>query len=220
MGEGFDMKVKLQFMWQLIPETDGLPANLVHVPFKASPLSDCGGLCGSLKGVFCDLYVVKETGIGHEIDSVHLHEPKFEYMADKIVLTVEETISIDPPSPVFVLIGATIYYSLKVLGENAPHAIKLSSPYHRWPVMNSSVAQVDPLMGSTHSMSLGETTIIAEDIRVAGHMQTLSLHVVLPDFICSYLSPLSASGNPIDGVKAILSAAHWYVVSGGNILST
>ncbi|KAK6912567.1 hypothetical protein RJ641_022168 [Dillenia turbinata] len=105
----------------LIPETDGLPSNLAHVPLKASPLSDCGGLRDDQNvqikleaGVFCDLFVVKGTGIGHEIVSVHLHEQKFEYMAGKIVV---EPISIDPPSPVFVLIGFTIYYSLKVLGK-------------------------------------------------------------------------------------------------------
>ncbi|KAK6928386.1 hypothetical protein RJ641_006977 [Dillenia turbinata] len=222
----FSSLVGLQFMWQLIPETDGIPPNLAHVPLKDSPLSDCGGLCGDLNvqikleeaGVFSDLFVVKGTGIGHEIVSVHLHEPKFEYMADKIVLTVVEPISIDPPSPVFVLKGATVNYSLKVLRENVPQAIKLPSPYHRWSVMNSSVAQVDPLMGSTYAMSMGETTILAEDIRVAGHMQTSSLHVVLPDTICLYLLPLSASGNPIDDVKAIPSVARWYVVSGRKYL--
>lgn len=31
-----------------MPETDGLPHHLVHVPLKDSPLSDCGGLCGDL----------------------------------------------------------------------------------------------------------------------------------------------------------------------------
>ena len=40
--------VGLQFVWHLMPETDGLPHHLVHVPLKDSPLSDCGGLCGDL----------------------------------------------------------------------------------------------------------------------------------------------------------------------------
>lgn len=35
-------------MWQLVPENNGLPNHLVHVPLKDSPLSDCGGLCGDL----------------------------------------------------------------------------------------------------------------------------------------------------------------------------
>jgi hypothetical protein len=35
-------------MWHLMPETDGLPHHLAHVPLKDSPLSDCGGLCGDL----------------------------------------------------------------------------------------------------------------------------------------------------------------------------
>lgn len=44
----FSSLVGLQFMWQLMPENDGLPHYLVHVPLKDSPLSDCGGLCGDL----------------------------------------------------------------------------------------------------------------------------------------------------------------------------
>lgn len=44
----FSSLVGLQFMWQLIPKTVGLPHHLVHVPLKESPLSDCGGLCGDL----------------------------------------------------------------------------------------------------------------------------------------------------------------------------
>ncbi|CAL5434445.1 unnamed protein product [Camellia sinensis] len=96
----FSSLVGLQFMWHLMLEANGLPHHLVHVPLKDSPLSDCGGLCGDLdtqtkledSGVFSDLYVVKGTGIGHEIVSVHLLEPQFEHMAYKIVLTVAEAI--------------------------------------------------------------------------------------------------------------------------------
>ena len=44
----FSSLAGLQFMWQLRPETDGLPPHLVHIPLKDSPLSDCGGLCGDL----------------------------------------------------------------------------------------------------------------------------------------------------------------------------
>jgi hypothetical protein len=44
----FSSLAGLQFMWQLMPETDGLPHHLVHVPLRDSPLSDCGGLCGDL----------------------------------------------------------------------------------------------------------------------------------------------------------------------------
>lgn len=44
----FTSLVGLQFMWQLMPETDRTH-HLVHVPLKDSPLSDCGGLCGDLE---------------------------------------------------------------------------------------------------------------------------------------------------------------------------
>lgn len=76
-----------------------------------------------LQGSFSDLFVVKGTAIGHEIVSVRLAErpePEVEDMADKIVLTVAEAMSLDPPSPVLVLIGASVQYNLKVIRENVP----------------------------------------------------------------------------------------------------
>ena len=73
-----------------------------------------------MQGVGSDLYVVKGTEIGHEIVSVHLLEPQLEHFADEIVLTVVEAISLDPPSPVFVIIGASIHYTLRVIRQNTP----------------------------------------------------------------------------------------------------
>ncbi|CBI34863.3 unnamed protein product, partial [Vitis vinifera] len=222
----FSSLVGLQFMWQLRPETDGLPPHLVHVPLKDSPLSDCGGLCGDLSvqikledgGAFSDLYVVKGIGIGHEVVSVHLLEPQFEHMADKIVLTVAEAMSLDPPSPVFILIGAAVRYTLKVIRGNIPQVVALPSPYHRWSVLNSSVAQVDSQMGLVNVLSLGVTTVTVEDTRVAGHIQMSSLHVVLPDTLCLYILPLSLSDDPLEGAKSIPSGARWYAFSGQQYL--
>lgn len=73
-----------------------------------------------MQGVFSDLYVVKGIGIGHENVSVHLLEPHFRHMADEIVLTVAEAMSLEPPSPVLVLIGAAFHYTLKVIRGNIP----------------------------------------------------------------------------------------------------
>lgn len=73
-----------------------------------------------LQGVFSDLFVVKGIEIGHEIVSVHLLEPQLKNLADEIVLTVAEAMSLDPPSPVFVLVGAVIPYTLKVIRGNVP----------------------------------------------------------------------------------------------------
>ena len=53
----FSSLVGLQFMWQLMPETDGTH-HLVHVPLKDSPLSDCGGLCGDL-----DIQIILENSV-------------------------------------------------------------------------------------------------------------------------------------------------------------
>ncbi|KAK0591220.1 hypothetical protein LWI29_037217 [Acer saccharum] len=221
----FSSLVGLQFMWQLMPETDGTH-HLVHVPLKDSPLSDCGGLCGDLdiqiilenSGVFSDLYVVKGVEIGLEKVSVHLLEPEFKDMADNIVLTVAEAMSLEPPSPVYVLIGAAFQYSLKVIHENIPEVVTLPSLHHNWSVSNPSIAQVDTMMGVTRAISLGETVVIVEDTRVAGHIQVSTLNVVLPDTLCLYISPLSGSGDPVEGTEAIPSVARWYVVSGRQYL--
>ena len=80
----------------------------------------------ALQGVFSDLYVVKGAEIGHEIVSVNLFEPGFESVADKIVLTVAEAMSIEPPSPVVVLVGAVVRYTLKVIRDNTPQGFILN----------------------------------------------------------------------------------------------
>ncbi|CAI9087870.1 OLC1v1022055C1 [Oldenlandia corymbosa var. corymbosa] len=218
----FSSLVGLQFLWQLMTETEGLPHYLVHVPLKDSPQSDCGGLCGDLgiqvkleeSGVFSDLYVVKGIETGHEIVSVHLNEPSLEEMQDKVVLTVAEAMSLEPPSPVFVLVGAVVDYNLKVLRGAVPRVVSLPSPFHLWSAFNSSVVQVNRTLGITHALSLGSTAIIVKDTRVADHVQTSTLHVVLPDTLLLYILPLSSSGSCIEGIPSIPSMARWYVVSG------
>ncbi|KAH7510680.1 hypothetical protein FEM48_ZijujUnG0099600 [Ziziphus jujuba var. spinosa] len=222
----FSSLVGLQFMWQLMPENNGLPNHLVHVPLKDSPLSDCGGLCGDLdiqieledSGVFSDLYVVRGIEIGHEIVSVRLLEPQFKHLSDKIILTVAEAMSLDPPSPVFVLIGAVLSYTLKVIRGNALQVVTLPSPHHRWSVSNSSVAKVDSVMGLTNALRLGVTNVIVEDTRVAGHMQVSSLNIVLPDSLWLYIVPLSVSGDFLERVKPIPTTARWYLISGHQYL--
>ncbi|XP_073140167.1 nuclear pore complex protein GP210 [Henckelia pumila] len=222
----FSSLVGLQFSWQLMPEIDGFPHNLIHVPLKESPLSDCGGLCGDLEiqvkleesGVYSDLFVVKGTGIGHETVSVHLLEPLFMHLEDKIVLTVAEAMSLDPPSPVFVIVGAVVNYNLKVIRNNSPHLVSLPSPFHLWSVLNSSVARVEREMGKVHALDLGMTTIVVDDTRVVGHMQTSSLHVVLPDSLLLFISALSPHEDLSKGTRPIPSVSRWYVVSGRQYL--
>ncbi|XP_007031576.2 PREDICTED: nuclear pore complex protein GP210 [Theobroma cacao] len=222
----FSSLVGLQFMWQLMPKTNGPQHHLAHVPLKDSPLSDCGGLCGDLdiqiqleeKGVFSDLFVARGIHIGHENVSVQLLEPLLEGMGDKIVLTVAEAMSLDPPSPVFVLINATLRYSLKVIRGTVPQEVTFPSPHHQWSVSNCSVAQVDSMLGVINALTLGETTVIVEDTRVDGHSQLSSLNVVLPDTLSLYISLLSTSGDPLEGMEPMPSVAHWYVVSGKQYL--
>lgn len=96
--------------------------------------------------------------------------------------------------------------------------VALPSPYHRWSVLNSSVAQVDSQMGLVNVLSLGVTTVTVEDTRVAGHIQMSSLHVVLPDTLCLYILPLSLSDDSLKGAKSIPSGARWYAFSGQQYL--
>ncbi|CAA0831085.1 Nuclear pore complex protein GP210 [Striga hermonthica] len=184
----FSSLVGLQFIGQLMPESHGVSDNLMHLPLKDSPLRDCGGLCGDLdiqvkleeSGVYSDLYVVKGIEIGQEIVSVNLLEDSLEHLADKIVLTVAEAMSLDPPSPVYVLV----------------------------------VAQMESALGTVHAVNLGVTAVVVEDTRVVGHMQISSLHVVVPNNLLLYMSPLFLSGGQIDVVEPIPSVSRWYVVSG------
>lgn len=97
-------------------------------------------------------------------------------------------------------------------------AVHLPSPHHRWSVLNTSVAQVDSLIGLTKALSLGVTTVVVEDTRVAGHIQGSSINVVTPDTIILYISPWSMSGDLITESKPFPSSMHWYVVSGRQYL--
>ncbi|CAN6929466.1 unnamed protein product [Brassica oleracea] len=222
----FSSLVGLQFMWKLMPESGGTTHHLAHVPLKESPLTDCGGMCGYLdiqkkledSGVFADLFVVKGTKIGHEKVSVHLLEAPLTHIADEIVLTVAEAMSLEPRSPVYVLMGASFGYTLKVMRGNVPQAVQLPSSHHRWSALNSSVVQVDSLIGLTKALSLGVTTVVVEDTRVAGHIQGSSINVVTPDAFILYISPWSTSGDPTTESKSFPSSMHWYVVSGRQYL--
>ncbi|MQM21249.1 hypothetical protein Taro_054286 [Colocasia esculenta] len=183
----FSSLVGLQFMWQLMPESpegDHSVHHLAHVPLKETPLTDCGGFCGDLDtqikleddGMGSDLYVIKGVEIGHEVVIAQLLEPRFEHVMDKIVLTVAEAMSLYPPSPIFVVIGSLIQYRLRIIRRNNPQAVDLPSPFHRWSVSNSTVAQVDSLMGLARALKLGTTIITVEDTRVVGHTQMSTMH--------------------------------------------
>ncbi|EPS63976.1 hypothetical protein M569_10806, partial [Genlisea aurea] len=222
----FSSLVGLRFIWKLLPEPSELVHKLVHVPLKDSPLSDCGGLFGDWdiqvkleeSGVFADLFVVKGNEIGHENVSVSLLELSPERLEDNIILTVAEAMSLDPPSPVYVLIGAVIDYTLKVIRGNRPHIVTLPSAIHEWSVSNSSVAVVNTSMGIVQARNLGQTEIVVEDIRVKGHIQISSMYVVLPENLVLFISPLSLSGFQVEGDSHISSKTRWYVVSGRQYL--
>jgi len=92
--------------------------------------------------------------------------------------------------------------------------VTLPSPHHQWSVSNASVAQVDSKTGLAYAWNLGMTAVIVEDTRIAGHVQVSSLNVVLPASLCLYISPLSSSGDPVEGVNSNPLMTRWYVVAG------
>ncbi|GAB2279020.1 hypothetical protein Dimus_013683 [Dionaea muscipula] len=99
--------------------------------------------------------------------------------------------------------------------------VTLPSPFHWWYALNSSVVEVDAMLGSAHALSLGETSVIVEDTRVAGHLQMSTFVVVLPESLCLYMLPLSYpsdSGEPIVDTNAVPSNVRWYLVSGRQYL--
>ncbi|XP_022934341.1 nuclear pore complex protein GP210 isoform X2 [Cucurbita moschata] len=139
-------------------------------------------------------------------------------MADKIVLTVAEAMSLDPPSPVFVLVGATVRYSLKVIRANIPQVVTLPSPHYRWSSSNSSIAHVASDLGLTSALRFGVTAVTVEDTRVVGHIQMSSLNVVMPESLHLYITPLPIVDEPVEGIERSVSLANWYIVSGRQYL--
>ncbi|WOL18742.1 nuclear pore complex protein [Canna indica] len=220
----FSSLAGLQFLWKLVPQSSDADSinHLVHVPLKETPLSDCGGYCGDLdlqieledKGVGSDLYVVKGTAIGHEVVTAQMIEPPLQHVMDQIILTVAEAMSLYPPSPVFVTLGALLRYCLRVIHLKTAKVIGLPSPHHKWYAKNSSVAHVDSMMGVAHAVNLGITDVVVEDTRVSGHFQTSSMHVVVPDKLCLYLVPVTNSSVPLEGMTPISSSDVWYVFPG------
>lgn len=73
-------------------------------------------------------------------------------------------------------------------------------------------------MGLTNALRLGETNIIVEDTRVAGHIQLSSLNVVLPDSLWLYIAPLSISSSPMEETQPIPSMVRWHLISGHQYL--
>ncbi|KAF2917566.1 hypothetical protein DAI22_09g202500 [Oryza sativa Japonica Group] len=219
----FSSLVGLQFLWQLTPRwVDTNSHHLVHIPLKETHLSDCSGFCGDMnirfeledRNLGSDLFVVKGIEIGQEVVNAQLFEPQFEHVNDTITLTVAEAMSLEPPSPVLVTVGAMVKFKLKVFRQKVPQVVNLPSQHHHWHVTNSSVAQVDSSLGVLHALSLGFTNIVVEDTRVSGHAQVSSLHVVIPQALFLYLVPVVDDSAHFHGITSIPSSEVWYVFPG------
>lgn len=80
----------------------------------------CSVICMLLyiQGLGSDLYVVRGVGAGQERVTAHFVEPGFENLSHIITLTVAEAVSLDPPSPVFMIPGTRLQFTLRALRRN------------------------------------------------------------------------------------------------------
>ncbi|CAM6103477.1 unnamed protein product [Calypogeia fissa] len=197
----FSSLVGLQFVWQLSPVNtfDDFEAHrLMHVPLKDTALGD-GEIDFQIEmeqaGVDSDLYVVRGIAVGQERVTAQLMEPLFEDLSDVVVLTVAEAISLEPPSPIYIIPGTRLQYTLKTLRNNVATVVPLPSPHHRWFSANTSVAEIDSSMGIVVGRTHGATSVVVKDTRLDGHQQTSMLHVVTPVTLRLYLTPLTVKGE-------------------------
>ncbi|XP_024536204.1 nuclear pore complex protein GP210 [Selaginella moellendorffii] len=223
----FSSLVGLKFAWQLSsfdPAGETLPQKLLHVPLKDSPLSDCGCMCGDLgtqieledQGFGSDLYVVRGVSTGQERVKARLVEPRMEELDDTLVLTVAEAISLEPHSPLYIIPGTSFRFKLKAMRKNVLSEIPLPSVYHKWSVTNEAVASVDQNSALIAAKVVGVTNVIVEDVRVKGHQQMATVHVVIPTRLELHLLPLykkEAHSRKLD-VEGRVSGETWYIVSG------
>lgn len=218
----FSALAGLQFMWQLSPlsQTGDTSHRLLHVPLKHTSLID-GEIEDQIEleqnGLGSDLYVVRGVGAGQEKVTAHFVEPGFENLSHIITLTVAEAVSLGPPSPVFMIPGTRLQFTLRALRRNEVKVISLPSPHHRWSLDNSTVADIDTVSGFITARTYGSTVVTVEDLRLSGHQQTSTIHVVRPISLVLSLSPLlGKETGAVSNVKqsVVLSDSNWQVVAG------
>jgi nuclear pore complex protein Nup210 len=95
--------------------------------------------------------------------------------------------------------------------------IPLPSPNHRWSLDNSKVADIDTVSGFITARTYGSTVVTVEDLRLTGHQQTSTIHVVRPISLVLSLSPLLGKGTgAVSSGKppVVMSDSSWQVVAG------
>lgn len=218
----FSSLAGLQFMWQLslLSQTGDVAPRLSHVPLKQTALID-GEIEDQIhleqNGLGSDLYVVRGVGAGQERVTAHFMETGFENLSHTITLTVAEAVSLDPPSPVFIIPGTRLQFTLRALRRNEVKVIPLPSPNHRWSLDNSKVADIDTVSGFITARTYGSTVVTVEDLRLTGHQQTSTIHVVRPISLVLSLSPLLGKGTgAVSSGKppVVMSDSSWQVVAG------
>jgi hypothetical protein len=74
------------------------------------------------------LYVVRGVGAGQERVTAHFMETGFENLSHTITLTVAEAVSLDPPSPVFIIPGTRLQFTLRALRRNEVKGMFMLKP--------------------------------------------------------------------------------------------
>ncbi|CAK9273031.1 unnamed protein product [Sphagnum jensenii] len=217
----FSSLAGLQFRWQLSPvsQAGDVSHRLTHVALKETPLSDDEietQITMEQNGLGSDLYVVRGISAGEERVTAYFMEPNQDLM-HIITLVVAEAVSLDPPSPLFIIPCTQLQYTLRALRRNEAKVVPLPSLHHRWSLDNSTVADIDPSKGLITARTYGTTMVVVEDLRVAGHQQTSMLHVVKPISLVLYLSPLPTRTITLSVRKdtpVMSSDSPWQVVVG------
>jgi nuclear pore complex protein Nup210 len=93
---------------------------LTHVALKETPLSDDEietQITMEQNGLGSDLYVVRGISAGEERVTAYFMEPDQDLM-HIITLVVAEAVSLDPPSPLFIIPCTQLQYTLRALRRN------------------------------------------------------------------------------------------------------
>lgn len=93
----------------------------------------------------------------------------------------------------------------------------MPSPHYRWSLDNSTVADIDTVSGFITARTYGSTVVTVEDLRLTGHQQTSTIHVVRPTILVLSLSTLLGKGTGVVSSgksPVVMSDSTWQVVTG------
>lgn len=112
------------------------------------------------QGLGSDLFVVSGGNVGQEKVLVNVVEPTLENLEDEIGLTVAEAISIEPPSPLYVLVDTQIQYTLKTLRYKHPAGASFFCGWKIFDLIREGILMTVALVSYTIFKQLGFFTVL------------------------------------------------------------